>query len=82
MKQMLKMTGRPPSKIFGQTLRPTGTFLAGIAFKLGKRVNLAIEDRFTIIKDDLLDGQQCQDPCSMVMLLTLITIPIIMLLLD
>ncbi len=44
--------------LFGQTLRPTGTFLAGIAFKLGKRVNLALEDRFTVTKDDLLDGQQ------------------------
>lgn len=42
-------------------LRPTGTGLAGIAFKLSKRVNLAIEDRFTFTKDDLLDGQQWQE---------------------
>lgn len=51
--------GRRPT-LFGDknTFRPTGTFLGGIAFKLGKRVNLALEDRFTIIKDDLLDGQQ------------------------
>ena len=48
-------------KIGDNTLRPTGTVLAGIAFKLGKRVNLAIEDRFTIVKDDLLDGQQWQE---------------------
>lgn len=48
-------------QLFGQTLRPSGTVLAGIAFKLGKRVNLAIEDRFTVAKDDLLDGQQWQD---------------------
>lgn len=47
--------------VFGQTLRPSGTLLAGIAFKLGKRVNLALEDRFTFIKDDLLDGQQWQE---------------------
>ncbi len=47
--------------LFGQTLRPSGTLLGGIAFKLGKRVNLAIEDRFTFIKDDLLDGQQWQE---------------------
>lgn len=47
--------------LFGQTLRPSGTLLAGLAFKLGKRVNLAIEDRFTFIKDDLLDGQQWQE---------------------
>lgn len=43
------------------TLRPSGTVLGGIAFKLGKRVNLALEDRFTFIKDDLLDGQQWQE---------------------
>ncbi len=43
------------------TLKPSGTVLAGIAFKLGKRVNIAIEDRFTIIKDDLLDGQRWQE---------------------
>ncbi len=43
------------------TLKPSGTLLAGIAFKLSKRVNLALEDRFTFIKDDLLDGQQWQE---------------------
>jgi hypothetical protein len=49
-------TTRP--KLGNNTLKPSFTGLAGIAFKLGKRVNLAIEDRFTIIRDDLLDGQQ------------------------
>jgi outer membrane protein OmpA-like peptidoglycan-associated protein len=48
-------------KIGDNTFRPSGTILGGLAFKLGKRVNLAIEDRFTIIKDDLLDGQQWQE---------------------
>lgn len=43
------------------TLKPSGTVLAGIAFKLGNRVNLALEDRFSFIKDDLLDGQQWQE---------------------
>ena len=43
------------------TFKPTGTVLAGVAFKLGKRVNLAIEDRFTFTKDDLLDGQRWQE---------------------
>lgn len=49
--------------IFGkdQTLKPSGTVLAGIAFKLGKRVNLAIEDRWTFVKTDLLDGQRWQE---------------------
>ena len=47
--------------LFGQTLRPSGTIIAGVAFKLSKRINLALEDRVTFIKDDLLDGQQYQD---------------------
>lgn len=48
-------------KLFGRTFRPVGTFGAGVAFKLSNRFNLAIEDRVTIIKDDLLDGQQWQE---------------------
>jgi OmpA-OmpF porin, OOP family len=48
-------------KIGKNTLKPSGTVLAGVAFKLGKRVNLAIEDRWTFIKDDLLDGQRWQE---------------------
>lgn len=47
--------------LFGQTLKPSATFIGGLAFKLGKRVNLAIEDRFTVLKTDLLDGQQWQE---------------------
>jgi outer membrane protein OmpA-like peptidoglycan-associated protein len=34
---------------------------AGIAFKLSNKLNLAIEDKFTIVKTDLLDGQQWQE---------------------
>ena len=49
---------RRPSLGDNQTLRLSTTVLAGIAFKLGKRINLAIENRHTFIKDDLLDGQQ------------------------
>ena len=30
----------------------------GAAFKLSKKVNIAIEDRLTMLKDDLLDGQR------------------------
>lgn len=48
-------------KIGKNTLKPSGTVLMGVAFKLGKRVNLAIEDRWTFIKDDLLDGQRWQE---------------------
>lgn len=47
--------------LFGQSLRPSGTLLLGMSIKLGERVNLAIEDRFTAIKSDLLDGQQWQE---------------------
>ncbi|MFC4262179.1 OmpA family protein [Ferruginibacter yonginensis] len=48
-------------KLGSNTLKPSGTLIAGVAFKLGKRINLAIEERFTLIKDDLLDGQQYQE---------------------
>ena len=52
-------TRRP--KIGNNTLKPSGTVLAGVAFKLGRRINLAIEDRWTFVKDDLLDGQRWQE---------------------
>ena len=55
-------TRRP--KIGKNTLKPSGTVLAGVAFKLGKRINLAIEDRWTFIKDDLLDGQRWQEQAA------------------
>lgn len=42
-------------------LKPSGTVLAGVAIKLGKRINLAIEDRLTFVKTDLLDGQRWQE---------------------
>ena len=48
-------------KLFGKTFKPSGTIGAGVAFKLSNRINLAIEDRQTFIKDDLLDGQRWQE---------------------
>ena len=48
-------------KLGNNILRPSGTLLVGVAFKLSKRLNLAIEDRHTLVKDDLLDGQQWQE---------------------
>jgi outer membrane protein OmpA-like peptidoglycan-associated protein len=54
-------SGASTPGIDGKTLKPSGNVLAGIAFKLGKRINLAIEDRFTFVKTDLLDGQQWQE---------------------
>ncbi|OQY94171.1 MAG: hypothetical protein B6D37_09205 [Sphingobacteriales bacterium UTBCD1] len=52
-------TRRP--KLFGQTFLPTATFGAGIAFKLSNRLNLAVEDRWTVTRNDLLDGQRWQE---------------------
>jgi OmpA-OmpF porin, OOP family len=48
-------------KIGNGTLRFSGTAIAGIAFKLSNRINLALEERWTFIKDDLLDGQEWQE---------------------
>jgi outer membrane protein OmpA-like peptidoglycan-associated protein len=48
-------------KLFGDTFKPSGTVGVGIAFKLSNRLNLAFEDRWTFIKDDLLDGQRWQE---------------------
>lgn len=45
-------------KLFGDTFKPSGTVGLGIAIKLSNRINIAIEDRVTFIKDDLLDGQR------------------------
>lgn len=49
--------------IFGKdkTLKPSGTVVVGVAIKLGKRINLALEDRWTFVKTDLLDGQRWQE---------------------
>jgi hypothetical protein len=48
--------------VFGDnTLRFSTTVLGGIAYKLSRRINIALENRHTFIKDDLLDGQQWQE---------------------
>jgi len=52
-------TRRP--KLGDNTLKPSGTVLAGVAFKLSNRINIAIEDRWTFVKTDLLDGQRWQE---------------------
>jgi hypothetical protein len=48
-------------KLFGKTLKPSATVGFGVAFKLSNRLNLAIEDRHTLVKTDLLDGQRWQE---------------------
>lgn len=48
-------------KLFGETLKWAGHVGVGIQFKLGDRMNIALEDKFSITKDDLLDGQRWQE---------------------
>ena len=48
-------------KLFGDTFKPSATIGMGIGFKLSNRISLALEDRWTFIKDDLLDGQRWQE---------------------
>jgi outer membrane protein OmpA-like peptidoglycan-associated protein len=43
------------------TIFPTGTVGMGVAIKLAKKWNIALEDRHTFIKTDLLDGQRWQE---------------------
>lgn len=43
------------------TLVPSGTILGGVAYKLSNKVNIALEDRQTFVKTDLLDGQRWQE---------------------
>jgi outer membrane protein OmpA-like peptidoglycan-associated protein len=47
-------------KLGGNTLGGNFHFGAGLAFRVSPRVNIAIEDRFTVTKNDLLDGQRWQ----------------------
>jgi len=48
-------------KLGDNTIRPSGHFIGGIAFKLSKNINLAFEDKYTVVKDDFLDGQIWQE---------------------
>jgi hypothetical protein len=43
------------------TLKPSGMVVMGVAYKLSKRINIALEDRHTFVKTDLLDGQRWQE---------------------
>lgn len=42
----------------GSTSVLSGTIGLGAAFKISKKINLAIENRLTVVDDDLLDGQK------------------------
>jgi outer membrane protein OmpA-like peptidoglycan-associated protein len=49
--------GRRPT-LRGNTFRPVAHVGAGFQFKINNKINIALEDRFSIAKDDLLDGQR------------------------
>ena len=53
--------GRRRGTLGDNTLRPSGHFIGGVAFKLSKRINLAFEEKYTVIKDDFVDGQIWQE---------------------
>ena len=46
------------SKLGGKDLIPVGHVGAGVAFRLSPRINLALENRYTITRSDLIDGQR------------------------
>lgn len=48
-------------RIGKNTLKPSATAIIGASYKLSRRVNIALEDRHTFTKSDLLDGQQWQE---------------------
>ncbi len=49
------------AKMGSQTLCFSTSVLAGLEYKIAKRINLALEDRHTFVHDDLLDGQRWQE---------------------
>lgn len=48
-------------KLFDMTFKPTVNAGVGVAFKLGKRFSLGLEEVLTWTNDDLLDGQRWQE---------------------
>jgi outer membrane protein OmpA-like peptidoglycan-associated protein/opacity protein-like surface antigen len=53
--------GSRKAKLGNQTLNFATTFIGGVSYRLSKRINIFLEDRYTIVKDDLMDGQQWQE---------------------
>jgi outer membrane protein OmpA-like peptidoglycan-associated protein len=72
LKDMLDGTFETPaqhdasqSSIFGGTsLRPVAELGGGMEIKLNEKFNIAIEDKVSIVKTDLLDGQEWQETGS------------------
>jgi outer membrane protein OmpA-like peptidoglycan-associated protein len=54
-------TDKGQPTLFDKPFRPIGNVGLGAQFKLSKKLSLAIEDKLTITKTDLLDGQQWQE---------------------
>jgi OmpA-OmpF porin, OOP family len=40
------------------TMKPSVSLIGGFQFKLSKRINIAIEDKLTVVHSDLVDGQR------------------------
>jgi outer membrane protein OmpA-like peptidoglycan-associated protein len=53
--------GQRRPKLGNQTLNLSTSIIAGISYRIGKRINLSLENRHTFVKDDLMDGQQWQE---------------------
>jgi outer membrane protein OmpA-like peptidoglycan-associated protein len=51
--------GQP--ELFDKPFRPIFNLGAGIQFKLNKKLSIALEDKVTVTKSDLLDGNQWQN---------------------
>lgn len=49
------------AKLFGEPFKPVFNLGLGVQFKLSKRLSLAIEDKVSFMKSDLLDGNQWQE---------------------
>ena len=47
--------------LFDKPFKPSFVMGAGVQFKINKKLSFAIEDKFTTVKTDLLDGQQWQE---------------------
>lgn len=52
------------AKIGGKTFRPVYNFGFGVAYKLNNKFNIALEEKITLTKDDLLDGQRWQESAA------------------
>ena len=48
-------------KLFGRSFKPSMPVGFGVQLQLNEKISLAIEERYTVVKTDLLDGQQWQE---------------------